>query len=726
VLVNALMPRAASDYPLREVEVVADLSVTVAIPTWRRPADLKRCLEALLRQTRAPDRVFVVGRREDTHARAVAAEFQRSGLSDLAWHEVERPGHIPPIRLALERCTTDILAFLDDDAVPEPTWLDELLKPFADPSVACVGGRVVTPGHPAKPKRGAGQISWYGRYGANIGAVDASEPFEVAAVVECNMAWRSELLHSLEFDPIFEEGDSALYGLDLGLQATERGHRILYNAHSIVTHILQTRDPTISRCDLENRVQQWAHNSTYIVLKHRPWTRQVVFLGWAFLIGEGPVPGLIKAILAGPTRLRLRTFVSAARGRRQAIRTWWTTRTIMPSTGKGRPTVSVFSTRPTQFGPPFYRYVSERAAIDLTVYYTTTVVPNEPPDPELARATSWDDNTMLGYKYRDASGRRQYSALWKAIRESDLSIVEGWRHRTSLLAISIARLTRRRVAVHTDTTGLRARSRPASLLRDAVLRVLLLFPDCYFATGSAAARELERLGVSASRIFRYPYTVDVVTLRQRWEQFSRSRRLERMRLGIPEEASVILAVIKLVDREGPHDVIDAFHVLAGDYTDVWLVLVGDGPLRSEIELAATSKGNGRVLLTGYVDYDDLPRFYAIADVFVHPGRFEPWGASVHEALACGLPVIASDGVGSAEDLVVYGRTGYVYPRGDTHALHAKLAQFLTLDEDAKVAMTKAASEAAAAASLAFVECEILRALSPRRSDSGTYESHVRG
>jgi glycosyltransferase involved in cell wall biosynthesis len=61
-------------------------------------------------------------------------------------------------------------------------------------------------------------------------------------------------------------------------------------------------------------------------------------------------------------------------------------------------------------------------------------------------------------------------------------------------------------------------------------------------------------------------------------------------------------------------------------------------------------------------------WYALADVFVHPALSEPWGVSVNEALACGVPAIVSSGVGAHVDLIEPGVTGEVFPVSDHQAL----------------------------------------------------------
>ena len=69
-------------------------------------------------------------------------------------------------------------------------------------------------------------------------------------------------------------------------------------------------------------------------------------------------------------------------------------------------------------------------------------------------------------------------------------------------------------------------------------------------------------------------------------------------------------------------------------------------------------------MVGFAQREQLPAYYALADVFVFPTHTDPWGLVVNEAMACGLPVISSDAAGCAADLVESGWNGRVFPAGD--------------------------------------------------------------
>ena len=95
-------------------------------------------------------------------------------------------------------------------------------------------------------------------------------------------------------------------------------------------------------------------------------------------------------------------------------------------------------------------------------------------------------------------------------------------------------------------------------------------------------------------------------------------------------------------------------------------IVGDGPLREAVEAAASQ--DPRIRLLGHRDGEALADAYRDAHVLIVPSLYEPWGLVVHEGLAHGLPVIATDQVGAGDDLIESGTNGYVVPAGSAQAL----------------------------------------------------------
>jgi glycosyltransferase involved in cell wall biosynthesis len=351
-----------------------------------------------------------------------------------------------------------------------------------------------------------------------------------------------------------------------------------------------------------------------------------------------------------------------------------------------RPRIAMIAAYPTQLSAPMYRYLATIGQFDLVVYFTQTMA--NPFDHELGFAPAWGI-ALDGYPHRVlADGKDAVRTLSRVLsdRSCDAVVVSGWADTTLRLALVLGLFLGAPLAVSSDVTPLSSLQDTTARLRRSLLEVLLRRMPAVLATGSQASDYYRSLGVAAERIFRVPYVVDNDRIAASWRTFCARRRELRGRLGIPEDATVLLAVLKFVEREGVNRLAAAFSKITRHFPAVWLVIVGDGPLRGAVRRMACDQGLSRLILPGYQQYAELPAFYALSDALVHPGVQESWGVSINEAMVCGLPVIASDRVGASHDLVVDGQSGLVYDGRVEGALECSLAQFATMPHYARARM----------------------------------------
>ncbi|MCS7063151.1 MAG: glycosyltransferase [Methylacidiphilales bacterium] len=137
-------------------------------------------------------------------------------------------------------------------------------------------------------------------------------------------------------------------------------------------------------------------------------------------------------------------------------------------------------------------------------------------------------------------------------------------------------------------------------------------------------------------------------------------------LGIPADAYVLLYVGRLAREKNIDTLLEAFEILCRDSDRLyWLVVVGDGPLRSLVK--NYQEKTGQIVWRSYVNESNvLARYYRCADLFVHPGICETFGLVTLEAQACGCPVIGIRG--SYMDANVFGGHEYWARNNSSHAL----------------------------------------------------------
>ena len=126
----------------------------------------------------------------------------------------------------------------------------------------------------------------------------------------------------------------------------------------------------------------------------------------------------------------------------------------------------------------------------------------------------------------------------------------------------------------------------------------------------------------------------------------------------------MLSVARLAPEKGLDTLVRAV-AAAGDPRLV-LLLAGSGPEREHLASLSSELGVRLVLLPD-IPWERIVERYAVADVFALLSRHEPWGVVVNEAAACGLPLVLSDRVGAAFDLLEAGRNGVLVPADDVAA-----------------------------------------------------------
>ncbi len=141
----------------------------------------------------------------------------------------------------------------------------------------------------------------------------------------------------------------------------------------------------------------------------------------------------------------------------------------------------------------------------------------------------------------------------------------------------------------------------------------------------------------------------------------------RNECGLPER--YFLFAGRLVREKGIFELLSAYATLDESLRrSIGLVFAGDGPFREKLERKAKAISPGMIRFAGFMQRDDLPKYYALADMMILPTYTDTWGLVVNEAMACGLPVIVSDAAGCAQDLVTENWNGHIVRPRDIRAL----------------------------------------------------------
>jgi glycosyltransferase involved in cell wall biosynthesis len=331
-------------------------------------------------------------------------------------------------------------------------------------------------------------------------------------------------------------------------------------------------------------------------------------------------------------------------------------------------------THPTQFEVPFYQYIkANENLVDFEVIYIDTDDQLHY-DKEIDRKVDWGFDLYEGYSFKIVKSRAAFKAVLKD-NSYDLLITNGYNGKY-LHILDLLILHGGKLALRIDSI---IRNQPLGwrFWKVPILKLLFRVFDHFLVVGNLSKKYVLSLGKKAEKINLFSYSID----HHRFEK-KESEALfllkDSLKLG---SKKVFLCVAKLVNRENPIDVIQAF--VESKQEDWVLLIVGDGKNRKELENYCKRYPSADIRFLGYVNYIQLPLYYHLSDVFIHAAKEENWGVSVHEAIAASCTVIASDTVGSVHDLIIEGANGFTYPFRNVSLLINKMKAALELNPELK-------------------------------------------
>lgn len=290
----------------------------MVVPSFRRPEQLRQCLEGLGRQTLAPGRVVVVLREGDQESRAVVAGADPARVHPVA---VDRPGVVAAMAAGLAATAAPLVALTDDDAVPRPDWLRRLAAHLEDPGVGAAGGRDVIAGCTDAPTDDVGRVRWWGGHIGNHhrgrGGVR-----EVAILKGVNVMFRADGLALPAAGVLRGTGAEAHWEILVCDHLRQRGRLLLYDPDAVVDHLRGRRfDDDDRAAPSRAAVADRAHNVLVATTGLAPARRPLHYLG-GVVRGDRDTPGVARAVVAVLRRERdvARRLAPSLQGRTAAYR----------------------------------------------------------------------------------------------------------------------------------------------------------------------------------------------------------------------------------------------------------------------------------------------------------------------------------------------------------------------------------------------------------------------
>jgi glycosyltransferase involved in cell wall biosynthesis len=375
---------------------------------------------------------------------------------------------------------------------------------------------------------------------------------------------------------------------------------------------------------------------------------------------------------------------------------------------------------PIQYLVPLYQKLASRDDTEVKVFFTWHAGERAVDDPGFGRPIAWDIPLTEGYAFEQVAnvasdpGTHKFLALRNPTLlervmswQPDVVHINGWAWLSHLQLLFALKKRGVPTLFFGDSHLLDGNAGgPRWWIKSALLRRIFSWPTACLFAGSANRAYFEIFGVPPQRLYPCPHAIDVNRFAEPAAQREEEAARWRSELGIAADRKVLLYAGKFEPKKRPAELMRAVARLPEPAP--MLVMAGSGELQGEIDaIAATDPARFKIL--PFQNQSRMPVVYRLGDIFVLPsGLGESWGLAVNEALACGRPVIVSDRVGCAAD-VVDASCGRIF-RADDWTEFGKTVTAMFGDPDKLADMRRAAGERARAFDVGVAETALVAAV----------------
>jgi glycosyltransferase involved in cell wall biosynthesis len=349
----------------------------------------------------------------------------------------------------------------------------------------------------------------------------------------------------------------------------------------------------------------------------------------------------------------------------------------------------IVASHPIQYFVPLYRAIANEGSLDLHVLFASRIGMAGFIDPLMGVVVDWRMDMIGGYSHEflPEAVRIEQTGLIEVDNPSvtvalgrlrpDVVMVHGYGMMTMLRSLLWCRFRGIPVIMTSDSSTHSTGPGARRMLKLALLPALLRQYTAFMTISERAENYLAALGVP-----RTPMMLPEHFWKFRCERHE-VRVQARISLGLHYDDVVLIYAGKLYPGKRVGDIFAAaerLRVRGFAASRLKVLIAGDGEQRAELEAKSDALGIAARFL-GFVNIDELPRYYCAADALVHPAELEQYGMVTLESAVLGLPLIVSDRVGAvgATSIARPGENALVYRCGDIDALAFVMSSLLQLE-----------------------------------------------
>ena len=341
-----------------------------------------------------------------------------------------------------------------------------------------------------------------------------------------------------------------------------------------------------------------------------------------------------------------------------------------------------FAPHPVQYHVGIYREIAKNNNLDFKVIYEDDIGLKPIYVEEFKKEIKWDIDLISGYPHefmknysseeRGGFLSRVNFSIFKKILVDKPNVILFKTYTTfsDFLILFLGKITSRKFIFRGEAT-LRGNEGKTfkSKLKEKFLRWWLSKCNIVMYSCTGNKEYWKYYGVDESKMLPIPCAVDNIFFQNEFQKYKNKKDNIKSELGIDKDDFVILFSARFTTRKRPLDLLNAVKKI--DNKNITILFVGDGLERENME-NFVNKNNLKAIFTGFMNQTQIGKYYSIADLDIVISDYDPSPKAMNEAMNFELPIIVTDIVGTAYDLVKDGENGYIIKVGDIDTLAQKI------------------------------------------------------
>ncbi len=360
--------------------------------------------------------------------------------------------------------------------------------------------------------------------------------------------------------------------------------------------------------------------------------------------------------------------------------------------------LAIITSHPIQYNAPLFKLLAERNKVKIKAFYTWSQAIDNVEDHNFGKTIKWDIPLLDGYDYQvvenisktpgsnNSKGIINPNLISEIKKwQPDYVLVYGWNFVSHFQVIkyfkgNIPILFRGDSTLLDETGGIK------TIIRRLYLKWVYKHIDYALYVGTNNKNYFLKHRLLEKQLIFAPHAIDNQRFSDDTENKYELKAIEwRRDLGYKDNDIVILFAGKFEPKKNPEILIKAVNQItkSPNHQIIKLLIVGNGVLEEKLKNIA--KNNSNIKFIPFQNQTKMPVLYRAADVYCLPskGPGETWGLAVNEAMACARPVIVSNKVGCAVDLIKEGHNGWIFKHDDIKDLVNKIQKAVNDKENLK-------------------------------------------